>query len=271
MKDTAGMAVNLAQRRQAIDMIAHRAGQLTSFVRNLRAGRIGKALDAVGLERHSTSVRVKSKGFANQFLELHFGWEPLIKDIYSAVNILQDGVPPSKIRSSSSGKASGVVVELNDSFSRIEREWSDIIGWRIGADVFVSNPNLFLANQLGLVNPALVAWDVIPYSFVLGWFVNVEQFLAQFTDFWGVTVVNPYIAFLWTRNTRKREWQKNWPAYPTPNTILYRDYRFQRTQADRVPGSIPGPTLRVRPPWVVSPVRGLTAISLLLQKLKGGR
>ena len=131
----------------------------------------------------------------------------------------------------------------------------------------VSNPNLFLANQLGFVNAGVVAWDVVPFSFVLDWFVNVGQFLAAFTDFWGLTISNSQTSLLWIRETTKWQVNNTWPGHP-PGTV-YRTYRFKRASATRRVGAIPGPTLAIRAPWVLSPVRGLTSISLLLQQLRG--
>ena len=60
---------------------------------------------------------------------------------------------------------------------------------RQGAMVVVNNPNLFLANKLGM-SPLAVAWDLIPWSFVVGMFFNQGQLLRNLTAYAGVTVDN---------------------------------------------------------------------------------
>lgn len=59
-----------------------------------------------------------------------------------------------------------------------------------GAEVAVSNPNLWLANQLGLINPGTIALELVPFSFVFGWFVNLEQVISSMTDLYGLTLSN---------------------------------------------------------------------------------
>lgn len=264
--ETAGMAVNWAQRKQAIDMIAMRAAQLTSFARHLSKGRFGLAAGVLGLTDPPKGWRKKGKSFGSLFLEAHFGWEPLVKDIGAAVEILQSGVPPSRVVASSKGTRRGSYDSGAANDPRNQWSWDDAVAWQIGADVIVSNPNLWLANQLGFVNPALVAWDMVPFSFVLGWFVSVEEFLSGFTDFWGLAISNSWTSSYFIRNERQWQVQKNWPSF-NANTVYY-DYTRKFVQAKRVPGGIPTPSLLIRQPWRLSPIRGLTAVSLLLQQLR---
>ena len=61
---------------------------------------------------------------------------------------------------------------------------------RMRADVFVTNPNAYLLQQLGIANPASVVWELIPFSFVIDWVFDVGTFLDAFTAFMGCTVLN---------------------------------------------------------------------------------
>jgi hypothetical protein len=56
--------------------------------------------------------------------------------------------------------------------------------------VVVTNPNLFLANRLGLLNLPGVAWDLIPWSFVVNMVTNAAQMINSVTDFIGVACDN---------------------------------------------------------------------------------
>jgi hypothetical protein len=220
----------------------------------------------LGLSNPPKGWRKKGKSFGNLFLEGHFGWEPLVKDIGAAVEVLQSGVPPCRVVTSSKGTRTGSAntPTYNDPIDYWS--WTDTVAWQIGADVIVSNPNLWLANQLGFVNPALVAWDMVPFSFVLNWFVSVEEFLSGFTDFWGLTLSNSWTSSYVIRSERQWQIQKNWPN--TGSNTVYYDYTRKFVQAKRVPGGIPTPSLLIRQPWRLSPTRGLTAVSLLLQQLR---
>lgn len=264
--DTAGLGVGLAQRQQSLGMIANRGLQMANFARSLRKGDFGKAASYLGITERDPrrkpllkKVKRGSKNFANNFLEYQFGWAPLVGDIGSAVDILQSGVPPTRVRASATGRTNSLSTRTSGGIKETFAA-STSCTWSLSATIVVDNPNLWLANQLGLVNPALIAYDAVPFSFVLNWFVNVENFLSSFTDFWGLSVIDPYItSHSVTTSDRERYFI---------SAMRYDYGRFQTVETRRLVGSIPGPTLRQRSPWVLKPQRAATAISLLLQKLR---
>lgn len=265
--DTAGLGINLVQRKQAIVMIANRALQLGRFVKQLKRFNFRRAASELGMDPASVkklTLRKGSKHFGNNFLEFHFGWSPLIGDIYSSVDLLQNGVPPVRVTASSSGSYTSKYVD-ESSEPDLYRTTKGNGSWRIGAKVSVTNPNLFLANQLGLVNPALILYDAIPFSFVVNWFVNVEQFLSSFSDTWGLTLTDQYITGIAKVSMHEERWYNNYPTAGKRTPQWFADTLC--VQMARTAGTIPGPTLRIRGPWTISPTRGLTAVSLLLQKI----
>lgn len=264
----AGLGINFVQRKQAIDMIAARGSQLASFVRNLGKRKLSRAWKSLKVQSPPpVNWRRGNKSVADLFLEGWFGWAPLVGDIYACIELLQSGVPPSRVK----GKAA---VDRKHSYTTVLSSspiWSYSVAektiWQINADVRVSNPNLWLANQLGLVNPAVVALDSVPFSFVLNWFVNVSEFLSQFTDTWGLEIINPSITLHRVVDTTKRKYFRTGSYWVYPRQNPYMKYRYRRVQTDRKTGSIPGPTLRVRSPWVLSPTRGAVSVALLVQQM----
>lgn len=262
--DAAELAVNLAERKQAMSMIAARLTQLWTFSKQVKQFRWDDAARTLGIsKRHARFVQTRkglkrdAKSFANNWLEFHFGWSPLIGDIGSAIETLQGGVPPCHVRASAQGQSvSQVDIVSQGTTNELARHFEWNASCRIGAEIQVNNPNLFLANQLGFVNPATVAWELVPFSFVVDWFVNVSDFLGSFTEFWGLSMSKTYVSYLCTsrQGFRYTRFTEAW----TGESIV----------AIRSPGPIPGPSLRVRPPWRLSPTRGLTAASLLLQSLR---
>lgn len=268
-------------------MISRRAGELLRFSRAVRSGRLVEAAKILGWETTNLSsnrhvvrrpfrnkvvtlrARGVAKSFASLWLEYSFGWKPMLSSIADSIDVLQHPYPSSLITASA---------KMHRSWTY--RETSDTGGWKtktvttdtvrkIGARVQISNPNLFRANQLGFVNPASVAWELVPFSFVVDWFVNVGEFLSSYTDFTGVTLNDPwYSAVLWT-TTAFRELHINGPP-PTPNPGQ-RDFWYStyfRVGANRVIGTPPGPSLMVRPPWRLQPQRAANAISVLVNFLK---
>lgn len=197
-----------------------------------------------------------SKWFANNFLEYHFFWSPTVSDIYATTDILQQEISPSRIKASATVKRS-----LDIPFSGLSgsTHYSGVEKVRIGGMVTVSNPNLWLANQLGVINPALWIYEAITLSFVANWLVNIESFLTNFTRYAGLSITDAY-------HTISHSETREWEVYSVP--AYYVAGKNTSFRVDRVMGLPPGPGLHIRQPWDLSPRRAAAAVSLLLQKLK---
>jgi hypothetical protein len=262
--DASQWGVNLAEYNQSVGMVVNRATQLFRFTKKLNRFDFVGAGKELGLGKVPKGVRRKSKALANNWLEYHFGWEPLVKDIGAAVEQLQSPGPKDK---KIVAKAT-----LHDQFTDHPAGssplWTDdkyTMKTRISARISVSNPNLYLANQMGFVNPLSVAWELVPFSFVVDWFGNVGDVLSSMTDFVGLDVQSAQWTYL-SDNFRKRwsPYARGFDDLPAPFGATYRSvYVVRRTGA-----ALPGPTLAIKPFRGFSPARGATAISLLLQQMR---
>lgn len=203
------------------------------------------------------------KAFANNYLEFHFGWSPLLADIGNAVEVMQNRTPPFKVK----GKARTTTRRTTQIEPDAKETWRHEIecAVRIEARVEVSNPNLYLANQMGFVNPATVAWELVPYSFVIDWFVNVSDVLGSATDYMGLTLMDPFYTTL-SRDRVTYRYEKIYGSSAVGSVVKTGTFLGVRVQ--RTIGPPPGPTLKMRPAWDMSWRRGLAAISLLIQKMR---
>jgi len=258
--DQAQLGAALGERKQSLEMIANRSLQLWKFVRDVKRFRFGDASRTLGLASIPKGVRAKGRAFGSNVLEYSFGWAPLVDDIGNAIQTLQKGVPPVAIagRATERTSGSGTYPEGVNTHAYVLNVAYSV---HYGMKIKVNNPNLFLANQLGLVNPASVAWELIPFSFVVDYFVNVSKFLESFTDFWGIDVIEPYTTWFVVTSSMERLYG---PTIGPPDQAYNGDSRT----TTRTPGPISGPTLKVNRPWVLSPKRALTSVALLLQQLR---
>lgn len=249
--------VNLLERKQSLDMIVGRAVQLSRFARHLNRFDFSAAAKDLGLTHRPKGLRKEAKAFANNFLEFHFGWEPLVKDIGGAVDLLQKPYPQGKVTARGQQRVEVISDTTSGGVHYYDRVNYDSNAM-ISAQVQVTNPNLYLANQLGFVNPLSVAWELVPFSFVVDWFVNVGQVLASFSDFAGVSLTGAFV-------TRFQKTSK-YRFYHGPG--YYRQSLATGVYVRRTVGSPPGPTLRLKPFQGFSVTRGVTAVSLLVQQLR---
>lgn len=256
--ETASLGVMLAESRQAAQMIERRARQTLNVVLALRKLRFGDAARHLGLP--SKTIRDRSREASGLQLEIAFGWKPFIGDMYKTLEVLNGPVPYGVTKGSASSNAT--IVAEQPGFGRATHKVK--CHAFVAAVLEVERPDLDLASRLGLTNPAAVAFELIPWSFVANWVINFEEYLAQFTDYPGVKVVNPYFGFKMIDefSTVIKEF--------TPDVIYAGDglgVTFQRAT-----GSLPSQKLGFRPSLGLPFSRALNAISLLVQKgIKGSR
>lgn len=149
------------------------------------------------LQRAARKARKPSDSIAiadvpNAYLAYKFGVEPLIKDIYSGAELLASDQPvETQLGASTRGECRYVLPKVGYAWGHDETYVRAI---RRGCIVTVSNPNVFMMAQTGLINPASVAFEAYPLSFVLNWLWPIGTYLSSFTDFAGLSVKNAYIS-----------------------------------------------------------------------------
>jgi hypothetical protein len=128
--------------------------------------------------------RLVAQTNGNRWLWYSYGVKPLCEDIHNGMDVLTRPIPEKSF--SGSGFNSQNQNYKDDTY-HVTRGWQASV--RMTAEVRVVNPNLWLANQLGLINP--VQWFVegVKLSFVLDWFSNLSQIVNQMTDFAGLELI----------------------------------------------------------------------------------
>lgn len=297
--DRASMGVAMAQHREAFSMIEKRAIQLFSLVKSLRRFDLKGACKALGLslwqakKRHrewvrqgkggpytlsnediwqkdwnKTKTRERWKTFSGLWLEFSFGWAPFVDDVRNAVQIVStkpELTSSLKTRGGQGGSftASSVTQDQNYKYERLGVHTS-LVRVSIGGTLTVNNENYSLASRLGLTSLSAIAYEVTPFSFVFNYFVNIEEWLAQYSSFEGVTVSQAWYTIRWEDSVAHETWRTTKFLPGTPR-LLQRSYVQKVTHVRRVVGSLPVTQLQLRPSYHNGIKRALNNVSLLLQ------
>lgn len=253
-KDSASLGVTLGSWRQSRDMIVHR---LTSVSKMLDRAYVSLTRDRKRLKR----VRKEREPLANLVLEEKFGWEPLVEDIRNSLKTLSRDIPNSWVRGRHTAEISWQRVAGESWEARGEREsYQGTVMVTVAANVTIENPNLFLANQLGLINPATVIWDLVPWSFLVNMFLNVNAMISSVTDYLGMSIKDKSTTRSYDLTYKNLKYS---PAgiYGTSESQIHMRYK------EREPGSFPVTKWQWRVPklnWDLA----IIASALLLQKAK---
>lgn len=185
-KGSAALGVTAAAYKQSADMIRSNSEIITRQAEFIADAHSAKRL---------------SKRVAGKYLEIIFGWQPLLSDIHaSATSVVQMADSLDFVR--------GVGREpIARTIRNVRPGWNDETIWYNAAarctsayQVAISNPNRWLLERAGLHNPAAVAWDVVPFSFLVNMFVNTGNLVNSITDFAGLSFSNGSTTIRWDVN-----------------------------------------------------------------------
>jgi hypothetical protein len=256
MYDRVQMGVTFAERRQAIDMIVNASTTIArsyTAVRRLRFGDAARILRLGLIPNGVSSLNHRSAG--GNWLQYHFGWRPLINDIYTGLEILFHPVKNyAYIKKHSRQRFTNVHVDGAERISTSGYVFAQQ-GARLELDY---DEPAFTLEQMGLNNPAAVAWELVPFSFVVDWFVNVGDVLSSITDFAGLNLTGVFCTY-----GAKFSYVHSIDHNPSWYSSSTRDisYSYRTTSLSGVALEV----LKIQPPSIS---RALTAVSLLLQQMR---
>lgn len=191
-----GEVVNLAQDfieyRQACSMFSSFAKDVYSTFRNLRKGVTVQQV----LWHLTTGQDRVSKGIANRWLEAQYGWKPLVSDIFGAIEKLED-----KVFSDTDHRLKRCSKTIVEHYSGARQnglgEWYTFVEdhqWEIHLKAIyrISSADYARAAQYGITNPALLVWELIPYSFVVDWLIPVGGWLESLDALTGIELLGVF-------------------------------------------------------------------------------
>jgi len=183
------VAVALAEARKTSDLIYDTARRIDKAYRAFRRGHLGEVAKILNI----TPGKIH-----NSWLEYKYGWMPLLMDVKGAAEFFaqQHVVRSPKFQVSALETVTKTYPKTTthaaygSSVVDATRERFVTASYTCRAKIWceLSNPHLSALQQIGLTNPALVAWELVPFSFVFDWFISVGDWLTGLTALDGVTV-----------------------------------------------------------------------------------
>lgn len=187
------LAVTVGESREAWHMIADRMLGFSEALRQTKRGNLTGALRALGSSKRPSRKaqrKLDSGDVSGSFLELQYGWVPLMHDIYNASELINKPyIPKPTLRTSvhSDGPERETYLSKYQSYSKTHKNERSV--YHIAR---LSTSEIGWAVRLGLINPVTVAWELTTLSFVLDWFLPVGD-LIQAVEASYVLPIGSYI------------------------------------------------------------------------------
>lgn len=276
--------MNVAQffgeRRQLASMLAATAQRVLSAGRALRSAdprAFATALSLSGDETRDLKHRFKhvqrtpvDKRIAQHWLEYIYGWRPLLMDVHDATELMAQKIAGERYPSELYASARVVRESLQTGVTAYGAKilWQYRHRQKMHVKYVLEDTAKQVLAQTGISNPALLAWELLPYSFVVDWFLPVGNYLESLTAFDGFVLKGGYSTKkLYGRAEGALRYYAPW--YGGPGSFGYDSWKSEWITSDfifkrEVISEWPSYLLRLKSPIGGSPLtRFATAASLL--------
>jgi len=168
------LAVNLAQSHQLVDMVVGNVRKFSLSLRALRHGDVATAARQLGINNHVS--KLKSKDISGRWLELQYGWLPSISDAYEAGKAYEAITKKRTSRITVAHSEPKYLYEGSASPSNYLAPGVAQVSKKI---IYEMSEEISSPRSLGLMDPLSVIWEIIPYSFVIDWFLPIGNYLEN--------------------------------------------------------------------------------------------
>jgi hypothetical protein len=177
----------LGEAPQSIKMIASQAIIVLRAYRALRKGDFAAIPRILGV----TTRKNVGKDAAGVWFSYKFGWLPLLEDIFGMQKAVMQQIERPSFGKVKSAVVTNLTVTPPSQLNIVETR-DNTKGCEVGLVYKVDSPTLAGLNSLGLVNPLSVAWELLPLSFVVDWFIPVGHFINGLSAGIGLDFVTGY-------------------------------------------------------------------------------
>lgn len=175
------VGVFLAEARQTIDMFKSTANLIRKSVEEYKRREFHNWLIAK-VWQGRVSRRDWCK-IPSSYLQMQYGWTPLLSDLFGAIHHLKKKErPPSVIVTKTVGDEEHLYQDrtcvgglTTRAHFITEQRCTTFLSYGL------KSPVLAELSSLGLINPAEIIWEKVPYSFVVDWVVPVGTWLSSLT------------------------------------------------------------------------------------------
>jgi len=220
----------IGEGKQTVNLFLQTAGRLAGAAKDLRRGNIsGAAQILTGLQQTNVDLRGRrilhsnnttfaramrlnsSRALANGWLELQYGWMPLLSDIYGSCEFLANKLyrAPRFKESASSSVSTSYTVRTDISVDAYVLDAFETVHAVKYVNYFSQEGQHDLA-AIGLINPLSIAWELTPWSFVVDWMLPIGTFLNNLDATYGLEFKKGCRTEFWRASCKRRQYGKSY-------------------------------------------------------------
>lgn len=206
------LGVTAAEFHKTVDMVASTANRLYQAVTAVRRGNLPAFARALGInptlrqtkrfQKRWNESKFGPPGSTEQFaaktwLEYTYGWKPLLNDVYTTAEAMAEVTVQRQnlVRWASANVQNSVTVHKVSPLRNwiVDKTFTIQVSRQMKIAYKIDPGALNAANVFGLTNPLVIAWELVPFSFVADWFLPIGQALSDLTATCDLTWAGGFI------------------------------------------------------------------------------
>lgn len=278
-----------AESKSTASLILTSAKRMAMSLKDLRQLKLASAMRHLGVElkpslvaksrllRHirkgkARNYRLNDKELSSLWLEAQYGWGPLVSDVENAAKFAAKQVTdPSRT------EWTHLEARLNRSKTSIQKTQdarpttttatvTKTVKYGCWVRYVRAAPQA--VHELGLTDLASTAWELVPYSFVFDWFININEMLTAANALKSYEITGGYASTLMTSQCigTVAPSRPTFYAGTTTRVMVLRNPTWKRRQYNRSPWTPSVPAFRFNSD-PLNLKRTANALALIRQKL----
>lgn len=188
----------------------------SAMVQTAKALRAARRGNVKGVWNALTGGKPLVDAVSDGWLAFTYAFMPTARDVHTAMHLLEKGLvidPTRRVRSTRTLNVNATSRKESPSGSVTSKTCEGLIRYGGGIRYRVDHPVLATLDALGFANPATLAWELLPFSFVVDWFVPVGEFIHQLTPPRGISFVDGYT---YVKVDGTCSWSADYKTQPDP-------------------------------------------------------
>lgn len=178
------LGVALAEGKQTVSLIKNSILTVGGALVDVKHGNFKRAMTKLGITKSVPSLARNSKrktqlspeDISSRWLELQYGWLPLLSDTHEACKAYEKLTNKPRVYYHRAKTKRFVNFDSSNHPS-----YSCPTKGKLTQNIILEmreDQNVSAARSLGLEDPLTIAWELVPYSFVVDWFIPIGPYLA---------------------------------------------------------------------------------------------
>lgn len=254
-----------AELSKTANVVIDPLNQLYNAVRSARRGRWSDVLKHLKIERHNWRANARNAG--GRWLEVSFGWLPLIEDIRGLIDVSNGLITKPldiAVKGASIERLSNINASKNGYSHTVQH--NGYCGYRCSVVARARSDFFLAAKAVNLHSPASTLWEIAPWSFLIDYVTPIGDWLGALSAPMGFHFVTGSRTGFFKSTVTERYLRSVFPGSTEgliQSAVTYDSFWMSRA----VYSDFPTPSLGLKNP-LSSLKRGVNIASLLIQQLK---